>query len=441
MNQKPKKINRRQFLKRLSVVAVGAAGFPSIVPASVLGKSGAMSPSNRIVMAGIGFGMMGIPNMRNFLEKDEVRWVAVCDVDEKNLMQARNIVNKKYGNNDCAVYRDFRELCQRKDIDAISIALPDHWHAILAIASARAGFDIYGEKPLSHDLLEGRAMCDAVKRYGRIWQTGSWQRSVANFHQASELVRNGRIGKILKVEVGLPSGHTDFGRTAGQEAIEPPPPHLDYDFWIGPAPFAPYCPARVHKNWRWIMDLGGGQLMDWIGHHVDIAHWGLGFDNTGPVEIEGYGEFPRRGIWNSPTRYYLKAKYADGTPMVIAGGHREVRGGTKWIGEYGWIWVNRGGLEANPPHILNEFIGPDETRLYKSRDHYQNFLDCVKSRRKTITPIEVAHRSASVGHLGVIAIELGRKIRFNPETETIINDPEATRLLGRAYRNPWQLSR
>lgn len=189
------------------------------------------------------------------------------------------------------------------------------------------------------------------------------------------------------------------------------------------------------------MDLGGGQLMDWIGHHLDIAHWGLGFDNTGPVEIEGYGEFPRRGIWNSPTRYYLKAKYADGTPMVIAGGHREVRGGTKWIGEYGWIWVNRGGLEANPPHILNEFIGPDETRLYKSRDHYQNFLDCVKSRRNTITPIEVAHRSASVGHLGVIAIELGRKIRFNPETETIINDPGATRLLGRAYRSPWQLSR
>jgi hypothetical protein len=283
-------------------------------------------------------------------------------------------------------------------------------------------------------------MCNAVKRYNRIWQTGSWQRSVANFHRACELVRNGRIGKILKVEVGLPSGHTDFGRTAGQEAIESPPAHLDYDFWIGPAPFAPYCPARVHKNWRWNLDLGGGQLMDWVGHHVDIAHWGLDFDTTGPVEIEGYGEFPRRGIWNSPTRYYLEAKYADGTPMTIAGGHREIRSGTKWIGEFGWIWVNRGGLEAHPLHILNDFIGPDETRLTKSRDHYQNFLDCVKSRRQTITPIEVAHRSASVGHLGVIAMELGRKIRFNPETETIIDDPEATRLLSRAYRSPWQLS-
>jgi predicted dehydrogenase len=440
MRKKTKKMNRRQFLKRLSVAVVGAAGFPSIVPASVLGKSGSPAPNDRIVMAGIGFGMMGIPNMRSFLEKEEVQWVAVCDVDEKNLMRARDIVNEKYGNKSCAVYHDFRELYQRKDIDAVSIALPDHWHAIPVIAATQAGFDIYAEKPLSHDLLEGRAMCNAVKRYNRIWQTGSWQRSVANFHRACELVRNGRIGKILEVEVGLPSGHTDFGRTAGQETIEPPPERLDYDFWLGPAPYAPYCPARVHKNWRWNLDLGGGQLMDWVGHHVDIAHWGLDFDTTGPVEIEGYGEFPRRGIWNSPTRYYLQAKYADGTPMIIAGGHREIRSGTKWIGEFGWVWVDRGGLEAHPAHILNDFIGPDETRLYKSRDHYQNFLDCVKSRRQTITPIEVAHRSASVGHLGVIAMELGRKIRFSPDTETIIDDPEATRLLGRAYRSPWHLS-
>ncbi len=440
MKTKAKKMNRRQFLKQLSTAAAGTACFPSIVPAAVLGKTEATAPSNRIVMAGIGFGMMGIPNMRSFLGKDEVQWVAVCDVDKNNLTRARDIVNKKYGNTNCAVYHDFRELCLRKDIDAISIALPDHWHAIPVIASTRTGYDIYGEKPLSHDLLEGRAMCNAVKRYSRIWQTGSWQRSVANFHRASELVRNGRIGKILRVEVGLPSGHTDFGRTAGQEAIEPPPPNLDYDFWIGPAPYAPYCPARVHKNWRWILDLGGGQLMDWVGHHVDIAHWGLDFDTTGPVEIEGYGEFPRLGIWNSPTRYYLHAKYADGTPMIIAGGHREIRSGTKWIGEFGWIWVDRGGLEAHPPYILNEYIRPEETRLYKSRDHHQNFLDCVKSRKLTITPIEVAHRSASVGHLGVIAMELGRKIRFNPETETIINDPEASRMLGRAYRSPWQLS-
>ena len=439
MSKKPKKMNRRQFLKRLSIAAAGTLSSPLIVPASALGRSGAVAPSDRIVMAGIGFGMMGIPNMRAFLEKDDVQWVAVCDVDEKHLRQARDIVNQRYGNKDCAVYKDFRELCQRKDVDAVSIAVPDHWHAIPVVECARAGFDIYGEKPLSHSLREGQAMAAAMKRYNRIWQTGSWQRSVANFHQACELVRNGRIGKILKVEVGLPSGHYDFAGTAGQDTITTPPPELDYDFWVGPAPYASYCPAKVHMNWRWVMDFGGGQLMDWVGHHVDIAHWGLGFDLTGPVEIEGWGEFPRRGIWNTPTRYYLTAKYADGTQMVIAGGHKEIRSGTKWIGEYGWIWVDRGGLEAHPSEILNEYIGPDEIRLYKSRDHYQNFLDCVKSRRETITPIEVAHRSASVGHLGVIAIELGRKICFDPGTETIINDQEASRLLDRAYRNPWQL--
>ncbi|MBN1225131.1 MAG: gfo/Idh/MocA family oxidoreductase, partial [Candidatus Aminicenantes bacterium] len=172
-------------------------------------------------------------------------------------------------------------------------------------------------------------------------------------------------------------------------------------------------------------------------HHVDIAHWGMGFDCTGPLWVEGTGEYTREGVWNSPTRFYLKVKYMDGTSMKVAGGYPEIRSGTKWIGEYGWIWCDRGGLEADPPSVLNEFISPDEIKLYKSRDHYQNFLDCVKTRRPTITPAEVAHRSASVGHLGVIAIELGRKISFNPDTETILNDPEADRLLSRSHRSPW----
>jgi predicted dehydrogenase len=442
MKQKPKKMNealtRRKFIK-LSAAAVGAMGFPHIVPSAVFGRSGAIAPSNRIVMAGIGFGMMGVPNMKAFLEKDEVQWVAVCDIDEKHLKEAQDIVNQKYGNTDCAVYKDFRELYKRKDLDAVSIAVPDHWHAILSIAAAREGLDIYAEKPLSHDLLEGRAMCDAVKRYGRVWQTGSWQRSVDNFHHACELVRNGRIGKIQKVEVGLPQGHYDFAGTAHLDKYGPPPPELDYDFWVGPAPYSDYCTARVHMNWRWVMDFGGGQLMDWVGHHVDIAHWGLDFDRTGPVTVEGWGEFPRRGIWNSPTRYYVKTAYADGTPMDIAGGFDEIWGGTKWIGEHGWVWVNRGAQQTDPPELWDDFVGPGENRLYKSRDHYQDFLDCVRSRKQTITPIETAHRSASVGHLGVITIELGRKIRWDPETETILDDPEATRLLGRACRSPWQL--
>jgi predicted dehydrogenase len=439
MNKKSRKMKRRQFLKTLPLAVAGVVGFPTIVPGSALGRSGTVAPSNRIVMAGIGFGMMGFPNMEAFLGKDEVQWVAVCDLDEKHLFEARDIVNEKYGNEDCVTYKDFRELFLRRDLDAVSIAVPDHWHAILAISAARSGFDIYGEKPLTHSLREGRALSDAIKRYARVWQTGSWQRSVENFHQACELVRNGRIGKVSKIEVGLPSGHYDFARTFGQEAIGPPPPELDYDFWVGPAPYAPYCPARVHMNWRWNTDFGGGQLMDWIGHHGDIAHWGMGWDYTGPVEIEGRGEFPTSGIYNSALRYYLTAKYADGTSMVIAGGYPEIRGGTKWIGEYGWVWVDRGVFETHPAHLVHEVIGSNEIKLYQSRDHYQNFLDCVKTRSLTITPCEVAHRSASVGHLAVIAIELARKIRWDPATETVIDDPEAERLLSRAYRKPWVL--
>ena len=432
-------LSRRRFLKDVAKAAAGAIGFPTIVRASALGLDGAVAPSNKIVMAGVGFGMMGFPNMQSFLGKDEVQWVAVCDLDRNHLMEAKDIVDKKYGNPDCATYHDFRELLLRRDLDAISIAVPDHWHAILAISSARAGLDIYAEKPLFHELREGRAMCEAVQRYGRVWQTGSWQRSVENFHRACELVRNGRIGKVRRIEVGLPSGHYDFAKTFGQEAITPPPPELDYAFWVGPAPYVPYCKARVHMNWRWSTDFGGGQLMDWIGHHGDIAHWGMGWDYDGPVEVEGRGEFPTQGIYNSALSYDITAIYADGTPMIIAGGHPEIRGGTKWIGDTGWIWVDRGGFEASPASLVHEVIGPNEIKLIESRDHYQNFLDCVRSRELTITPCEVAHRSASVGYLGTIAIELGRKIRWDPATETIIGDPQADRLLGRAYRKPWVL--
>ena len=435
-----KQMNRRHFLKTVAVAGGAAvAGFPTIVKASALGRDGAVAPSDRIVMAGIGFGMMGPDNMANFLEKPEVQWVAVCDLDTVPLAMAKGMADKKYGNKSCATYHDFRELFLRQDLDAVSIAVPDHWHAILAISALRAGLDVYGEKPLTHNLREGRALCDAVKRYGRVWQTGSWQRSVENFHQAAELVRNGRIGKIKGIEVGLPSGHYDFAGTFGQEALVPPPPNLDYEFWVGPAPWWPYCKARVHMNWRWNMDFGGGQYMDWIGHHLDIAHWGMGWDETGPVEIEAMGEFPTSGIYNSPTRYDVQAKYADGTPMILAGGHDEIWSGTKWIGEYGWIWVDRGQFETEPASLKREVIGPEEIRLYKSRDHQQNFLDCVRSRAKTIAPAETAHRSASVGHLGVIAMEVGRKIKWDPATETILGDPEAERLLGHSYRKPWQM--
>jgi predicted dehydrogenase len=430
---------RREFLKKAPLALAGAAAFPTIVKASALGRGGAVAPSDRIVMGGIGFGMQGPGNMRSFLGKNDVQWVAVCDIDETNLKQAQGIVNTRYGNVDCATYKDYRALFARGDLDAVSLAVPDHWHAILAISAVRAGLDVYGEKPFTHNLREGRAVCDAVKRYGRVWQTGSWQRSTENFYRAAELVRCGRIGKIRRVEVGLPSGYTDFAGTFGQETITDPPATLDYETWLGPAPWAPYCTARVHRNWRWNMDYGGGQLMDWVGHHLDIAHWALGLDFTGPVEISGKGEFPTTGIYNGARRYWVETRYADGLPMVLAGGYPEIPSGTKWIGDDGWVWVDRGAFETQPAGLVNEVIGPNEAKLRHSRDHYQDFLDAVRSRGQTIAPAEVAHRSARVGHLGVIAIETGRTIKWDPASETIIGDPAAERLLSHSYRKPYQL--
>ena len=433
---KERNIDRRRFLKRAAGAAVGAIGFPYVVSSSALGKAGTISPSNRIVMGAIGIGWQGYSNMKGFLNKDEVQFVAVCDIDKNHLDEAKSSVDEKYGNGDCATYHYFREMLARGDLDAVCIALPDHWHSIPVIAAARAGIDIHGEKPLSHSLKEGRAMCNAVKRYGRIWQTGSWQRSVANFHHACELVRNGRIGKVHRVEVGLGRGHSDYSHNKDQQTPTAPPKELDYDFWLGPAPWAPYCPARVHKNWRWHLDYGGGKVMDWVGHHVDIAHWGLGLDYTGPVQVEGWGKYPKEGLWNAPTEYEFTCKYADGLEMVVAS---RFEGGAKWFGQDGWLFVGRGQSDANPKSVLDEKIGPDEIQLYKSRDHLGNFLDCIKTRRQTITPCEVAHRSASVGHLGQIAMALGRKIRFDPDTERIIGDATASEMLLGPMRNDWHL--
>jgi predicted dehydrogenase len=372
--------------------------------------------------------------MRGFLGKKEAQVVAVCDVDKKHRERAKNLVDKKYGNSDCKMYLDFRELIERKDIDALSLALPDQWHSIPAIMGARAGKDFYAEKPLARTIREGRAICDAIHRYGRIWQTGSWQRSVGHFRKACELVRNGRIGKVEKVEVGLPTG----GGT-DNKPVQPVPEGVDWDFWLGPAPWVPYR-GVIHWNWRWIMDYSGGQLTDWAGHHVDIAHWGLGLDRTGPVEIEGKGVYPKEGLYDAPTQYKFTCKYANGLTMIVANDRQQPKGmGAMWYGEKGWIHVNRGGLNAEPKSVLDEVIGPDEIKLYESRDHQGNFLDCVKSRKETITPVEIAHRSISVGLLGEIAMLTGEKLKWDPDKEIFLNSDQANRLLSRPMRSPWHL--
>jgi predicted dehydrogenase len=385
-------------------------------------------------MGCLGVGGQGTGNMRAFLSKKDAHVVAVCDIDERNAQKAKGFVDKRYGNSDCVIYRDFRELIARDDIDALSLATPDHWHSIPVVMAARAGKDIYGEKPLARTIHEAKVMRDAMNRYNRIWQTGSWQRSVENFHHGCELVRNGRIGKVTRVEVGLPTGSP-----GENNPVEPVPEGVDWDFWLGPAPQVPYR-GVLHWNWRWMMDYSGGQLTDWAGHHIDIAHWGLGLDDTGPVQIEGRGEYPKEGIYDVPTAYKFTCKYADGLELVVANDRQVPKGmGTVWYGEKGWVHVDRGRQATNPPELWKEVIGADETRLYRSRDHHQNFLDCVKSRQKTITPIEVACRSISVGLLGEIAMLLERKVRWDPQKELFANDDEANRLLSRPMRAPWHL--
>ncbi len=395
-------------------------------------------------MGVVGWGMMGPGNTKAFLGQKDCQVVAACDLDKKHLEQAVNTINTHYDNKDCKEYHDFRELMARDDIDAVMLAVPDHWHALLAVEAAKRKKDIYGEKPLARTIAEQQAIVKAVHKNHRIWQTGSWQRSVENFHKACEIVRNGMIGKVNRVEVGLPAGHNDFKGTAEKRSVTDPPPELDYEFWIGPSKMMPYIEARVHMNWRWHYNTGGGQLLDWIGHHGDIAHWGLDFDQTGPSEIEGQGEFPPEdAVWNTCTKYRITLNYPKDVTMIIAGGHPDIRSGTKWIGADGWVWVDRGGFDASNSEWKAMKQLPDDQRkvkLYESSNHHRNFLDCVKSRKPTITPVEVAHHSAIPGHLGLIAMLSGRKIKWDAKRERILDDTEAKQLLTRNYRAPWKLA-
>jgi predicted dehydrogenase len=421
-------------------------------------------------MGVIGWGMQGPGNTKNFLAEEDCHVIAACDLDKHHLKSMADTINEHYQNKDCATYRDYREMLARPDLDAVMIAVPDHWHALVATEAARHKLDIYGEKPLAKTIAEQQAIVHAVEKHGLIWQTGSWQRSQAHFHKAAEIVRNGLIGDVTRVEVGLPAGHTDFagsapelrkklealpdkptdfskirpGSEAWKIAVSDPPAELDYETWIGASRMEEYIKQRVHMDWRWNYNTGGGQLLDWIGHHGDIAHWGLDFDRSGPSEIEGHGEFPAPdALWNTCTKYRIELKYPRNITMVIAGGHNDIRGGTKWIGTEGWVWVDRGGLEASNPEWKKGKQLPEELRkvkLYESPGHWRNFLDCVKSRQPTITPVQTAHHSAIPGHLSLISMLTGRKINWDVKHEKILGDAEAAKLLSRPYRAPWQLA-
>jgi predicted dehydrogenase len=445
-----KQPTRRQFLKNSAALAV-----PLLVPATVFGRQDKPAPSSRITLGVIGTGNQGFNDMRGFLSDSRVQIVAVCDVNRESpgywngavagrepgrrLVEQHYAEAKKAGTyKGCDAYGDFRELLARKDIDAVLICTPDHWHALPTILAAKAGKDIYCQKPLALTIAEGRAMSDAVKKHNRVFQCGSQQRSDSNFRRACELVRNGRIGKLHTVRCGLPGGRTDYGKTGDRKQPEPVPEGFDYDLWLGPAPKKPYAPARCHVNFRWVYDYSGGQVTDWGGHHPDCAQWGMGTELTGPVEIVGAkGVFPPDELWDTATEFYFEAIYANGVKLIIS---NKERGGVTWEGSDGTVWANRGQHDANPKSVLQEKIGPNEVHLYESTNHYRNFIDCVISRKPTAAPIEVAHRSITICHLGNIAMRLGReRLKWDPVKEQILDDAEAAKMLSRPYREPWKL--
>ncbi len=444
-------ITRRRFLQSSAALAA-----PAIVPSSVLGRS-RTAPSNRVTIGVIGLGGMGTGNLKNFLVKDLAQVVALCDVHDLHyrdkewgqgpavgLDPAKQLVAARYGKKNrsgifqgCDTYTDFRELCARDDIDAVVVATPDHWHALCTLEALRHGKDVYCEKPLTHLFAEGQAVYREVAKQKAVFQTGSQQRSEIRFRIAAEAVRNDLIGKVHTVEVGLPGGH-HTPQTPGAAPVDPPE-GLDYEFWCGPSEKLPYIFARHHRNWRWHYSYGGGQLMDWIGHHNDIAHWGLGMDESGPEEVEAVGfTYPETDIYNAAVDYEVRCKYAGGVTTSISNKNTT---GTKWIGENGWVYVNRGEIDASSREWLQEKFDRGPVKAYVSLDHRDNFLECMRTRKPCIAPAETAHRSITPGHLGLISRQLGRKLKWNPKRETILKDPEAEKLLKTVrYRKPWRIA-
>lgn len=434
----PQAASRRSFLKH----AAAAVAAPLIVSPRLFGKD---APSNKLAIGFIGVGNNGTNWMRRFLRDDRVRVAAVCDVNKegpgywnnsvRGREPARKMVDDFYKGKGCAAMEDYREMIARDDIDAIYIGTPDHWHALIAVAAANAKKDVYGQKPLSLTIAEGRAMSKAVAQNKIIWQTGSQQRSDQNFRRVCELVRNGRIGKLHTVRCGLPGGTPDFGKTAQRTQTEPVPRGFNYDFWLGPAPLADYCPARVGVNFRWVLDYSGGQVTDWGGHHPDIAQWGMNTERTGPVAIKNpKGKFADGPVYNTAIEYHFECVYENGVTLIIS---NKERGGVKFEGDDGWVWANRGRHEASSEKIRNSKIGPEETHLYESRDHVKNFVDCCFNRKQPVAPVEVAHRSISLAHLGNIAMLKDRDLKWDPGREQIIDDAGANEMLSRAYRAPW----
>jgi myo-inositol 2-dehydrogenase / D-chiro-inositol 1-dehydrogenase len=423
-----KQLSRRRFVQ----AGAAAVAAPCFIPARVLGQD---APSKKITVGFIGTGDHGRSwNLKYYLNLNEARVLAVCDVDEERMRIAKELIDQKYGNTDCAMTKDFREILARQDIDAVMISTPDHWHTLMSVMALRAGKDVQCEKPtLTID--EGKILIETVRQHGRVFQTSTEDRSIPVYHRMAELVRNGRIGKLQKIEVILPRQPNK----PGDPTPQPVPPGLDYEMWLGPAPYAPYTRDRVHFNFRWIWDYSGGIICDWGTHLFDTAQWANDTERSGPVEIEGSGTYWEEGLYNTVKEYDVTYRYANGVIMTCKPGNPSIRfiGRDGWVGNAGW----RGPLEASSKEILNSVIGPDELHLYTNpQGEHHDFLQCVKNRKDPYFPVDVGHRVSTVCHLANIAIKLGRKLKWNPEEERFENDAEAdTMRRVRPMRNPWTL--
>ncbi|HSV74477.1 MAG TPA: Gfo/Idh/MocA family oxidoreductase [Chthonomonadales bacterium] len=427
-------VSRRSFLAG----AAGAVAIPQIVPASALGRGGLTAPGDRLVMGCIGVGGMGTQHVvggvwapsGGLVGRDDVRVVALCDVNAQRLGNARNLVNQRYGNQDCAAYRDFRELLARKDIDAVLIATGDRWHSPITAAAARAGKHAFCEKPISLTIAEAIQLRETVRRCGTVLQVGTQQRSSHSFRFTCELVRNGYIGQLREVVVGV--GGPPVYRDSHLPA-EPVPEWLDYDMWLGPAPWRPFNSAYV-GGWMAYRDFSGGEMTNWGAHHFDIAQWGVGLERSGPVEIVPPNGRDVRVLTYRYANGVVMTRDTDRTTRESPDGN-----GVLFVGSEGKIAVWRYDLKTWPEHLKRVQLRPNDIRLHEADNHHTDFIDAIRRGGRAGCDIDTASRSISVCHLGNIAYELGRPVRWDPVRERFVNDAEADRLIARPMRAPWRV--
>jgi predicted dehydrogenase len=432
--------SRRGFLQR-ALAAMAVTGVPLWYGREILAqeqdkKDRPVGANDRIVMGAIGIGSpqsRGRAIAHDALNTKKAQYIAICDVDARHRKAA--VEDMKKAGQEVKDYKDYHELLDNKDVQAVTIATPDHWHVLVAIEALRKGKDIYCEKPLTLTIAEGQALLKVLKGTKAIFQVGSQQRSDGRFRLACEMVRNGRLGQIKTVETRI--GGIDKNKV-GPFKKAPVPEGLDWDFWQGQTGPVDFIPERCHYEFRWWYEYSGGKMTDWGAHHNDIAQWGLGMDETGPVAVEGTGYAdPRPNCYNVHSDFTVHYTYANDGPRLVctAGGEN----GVKFIGEDGkWIFVSRGKIEASDKKILDEPLGSGAARLYMSNNHMGNFLDCVVSRKPTICTAEIGHRSVTVCHIGVIALRTGKKLKWDPVAERF-DDEEANKMLSRTMRSPWKL--